>query len=189
MFFHASQVPDIKILTPHVSNHGKSLCYLSSKRQNVLVYLSNAIEKYCKEIGFEHHGVYKKWGSYGFSKDGVLELDEYYPNATIDTYQGVSGFIYSVSEPADCKKLEDIPFAFVTENPVNIEHCEFIPDAYEAILKAAKKGEIILKKYEENSEAMLNWIKKTVTSEYEQSQDHPDYRLFLKAKFEKHLYL
>ena len=51
MIYHASQIKDIKVLEPRVSNHNKPLVYFSSKRENVLVYLSNAVEKYCKECG------------------------------------------------------------------------------------------------------------------------------------------
>lgn len=49
MYYHASQVTDVKELIPHVSNHNKHLIYFSSKRENVLVYLSKAIEKLFKE--------------------------------------------------------------------------------------------------------------------------------------------
>ncbi len=49
MFFHASPVSGIQVLEPNISNHGISRVYLSKKRENVLVYLSNAIEKYCSE--------------------------------------------------------------------------------------------------------------------------------------------
>ena len=62
MLFHASPIPNIKTLTPHVSNHGKPLIYFSSKPENTLVYLSNAVEKCCQEKGFVHSGVYTKWG-------------------------------------------------------------------------------------------------------------------------------
>ena len=81
MFYHASQVKDIKELEPRVSNHGVPLIYFSRKRENVLVYLSNAVEKFCKETGFEYNSTWRKWGSYGFEKDGRQRLEEYYPDA------------------------------------------------------------------------------------------------------------
>ena len=43
----------------------------SKKRENVLVYLSNAIQKYCIEQGFEYSGIWQKWAYYGFDKDGI----------------------------------------------------------------------------------------------------------------------
>lgn len=45
MYYHASQVEGIKQLEPRVSDHHIPLVYFSTKRENTLVYLSNAIEK------------------------------------------------------------------------------------------------------------------------------------------------
>ena len=50
MYYHASKTAGLVCLEPRVSNHGIPLVYLSSKRENVLVYLSNAVEKFCREI-------------------------------------------------------------------------------------------------------------------------------------------
>lgn len=54
MFYHASPVKGLTQLEPRISNHGIPLVYFSRKRKNVLVYLSNAVEKYCRETGFCH---------------------------------------------------------------------------------------------------------------------------------------
>ncbi|MCL2628392.1 MAG: hypothetical protein FWD44_06845 [Oscillospiraceae bacterium] len=184
MFFHASKIPDLSILKPHVSNHGKPLVYLSEKRENVLVYLSNAVEKHCRETGFNHTGIYKTWGSYGFTDNGILHLEEYYPNATIDTYSGESGYIYSVANLKNYREQADIPYAVTTDEAAVVTDCEYIFDAYAAILEAAENGKIVLQKYCDNSQSMLSWIEKTVKAEYQNAEKLPDYRSFLKAKFE-----
>lgn len=184
MYYHASRVPGLRVMTPHPSNHGTPLVYLSRKRENVLVYLCNAVEKYCREAGFDYHGVYEKWGSYGFNRDGILQLDEYYPHATAETYRGVSGYIYKAEHLGRSRELADIPHAVTSEEPVLVSACEFVPDAYQALLTAAEKGEITLTRYEDNSPEMLAWIRKSIVSEYERSAGHPEYRLFLKAKFD-----
>lgn len=184
MLYHASQTPNIKTLTPHTSNHGTPLIYFSSKPENVLVYLSNAVEKCCRENAFPHSGSYYKWASYGFTKDGLLQLDEYYPNATHDTYQGASGFIYTVEDNPLFKPMEDIPYAFISSEPVPVLSCEFVPDAYEALLSAAGSGRIKLTSYEQNSPKMLDWIKTVITEDYEKYRDNPEYRFFLKTKFD-----
>lgn len=181
MLYHASQTPDIKFLEPRISNHGKPLVYLSQKRENVLVYLSNAVEKHCRENGFAHDGIYTKWGSYGFNGEGILVLDEYYPNASKETYEGVSGYIYSASETG--KPMEDIPFAFVTDKPVEVLDCEFVADAYAALLQAAEQGKIIMNSYESNSSQKLKWIEKTVRGEYENPASTAEYKYFLSCKF------
>lgn len=98
MLFHASQVKDIKVLEPRFSNYSIPLIYFSKKRENVLVYLSNAIQKYCNEKGFDWDEKWSKWGPFGFKPKGMIELQEYYPNALEDTYKGVSAYIYSVNE-------------------------------------------------------------------------------------------
>ncbi len=184
MYYHASQVGNLHKLTPHVSNHNLPLVYFSSKRENVLVYLSNAIEKHCKEIGLCYEGPYKKWGSYGF-QNGIIHLDEYYPNALSDTYKGVSGYIYSTKTVEFAKELQDIPFAFTTTSEVIVENCEFIEDAYKAILLAESRGEIIINRYEELSQSKLDWICTNIRNEYENNQDRLDYCSFLKTKFPK----
>ncbi|MEY8310737.1 hypothetical protein AALA61_01860 [Oscillospiraceae bacterium 42-9] len=182
MFFHASPVSGIQVLEPNISNHGISRVYLSRKRENVLVYLSNAIEKYCKETGFAHEGPWQKWASYGFY-EGKLRLDEYYPNAIWDTYKDVSGYIYAADTVPGGEEQEDIPDAIVTGEPVPVLDCEYVPDAYEAILKAAESGLIIIRRYEEMAEQMLTWIQRTVKRQYEGSEDIPTYRHFLRGKF------
>ena len=181
MLYHASPINDIKTLTPHVSNHGKPLIYFSSKPENTLVYLSNAIEKCCKENGFSHSGVYTKWGSYGFNKEGILTLDEYYPNATYDTYKGVSGYVYAAEKAEFICPFGEIPFSFISEKPVEVKNSQFVPDAYEAISEAAKAGKIILTEYKDNTPSKLQWIEETIKNEYEAGTE--EYRFFLKQKF------
>lgn len=181
MLYHASQTSDIKILEPRISNHGKPLVYFSQKRENVLVYLSNAVEKHCRENGFVHNGIYRKWGPYGFNKEGILVLDEYYPNASRETYEGVPGYIYSAAETG--KPLKGLPFAFVSDKPAEVCGCEFVADAYSALVQAAEQGKIVMNSYEDNSPQKLEWIEKTVREEYENSENAEEYRYFLKCKF------
>ena len=183
LLYHASPVPDLNVLTPHVSNHGKSLVYLSAKRENVLVYLSNAVEKHCRETGFAWNGPWRKWASYGFTKDGLLQLEEYYPNATCETYKGVSGYIYQVKNHECAIPQEDIPDAYVSEQPLTTVSFEFVPDAYEALLEAEADGLIVIKRYDELSEGMKRWLEKVIPQEYAKAEDHPEYRHFLQSKF------
>lgn len=183
MYYHASQVKGIEVLEPHISNHGIPLVYFSKKRENVLVYLSNAIEKYCKETGFLHSGRWAKWGPYGFNRDGRQQIEEYYPNALIDTYRGVSGYIYSAETIKESGFSIQIPDAAASGEPVPVTACEFIPDAYEAILAAEKEGLITILRYEELSAAKREWNEKTIKKEYKNAADQPDYRHFIEGKF------
>ena len=182
MYYHASSVKGIEILEPRVSNHGVPLIYFSTKRENVLVYLSNAVEKYCRETGFEHNGIWQKWASYGF-KDGIQTIDEYYPDALEKTYKGVSGYIYMAEDVEKADFETYIPNAAVSTSPVKICKCEFVPAALEAILDAEKQGLIIVNRYETLTDKKRQWIENTIKSEYAQAENHPDYRHFLRGNF------
>ncbi len=184
MYYHASQTADIKVLEPRVSNHNVPLIYFSTKRENVLVYLSNAVEKYCMETGFEYNGNWKKWGPYGFEPDGTLRLEEYYPDAIKDTYEGISGYIYYAENIANTQDNIQISNAVTTTENVSIDGCEFVEDAYLEIMEAVSKGLIKILKYEDMSEAKINWIENTIRQEYEEASEHPEYRHFLKGKFD-----
>lgn len=182
MFYHASPIHCIEVLEPRISNHGRPLVYLSRKRENVLPYLSNAIEKYCRETGFAQEGPWRKWGSYGFY-EGKLRLDEYWPNALEETYRGVPGYIYAAMAVPGGEAQEDIPDAVVTGEPVPVCGCEFVPDAYEAIQEAAEAGLILIRRYEDLPEGMLRWIADSIKGEYEEAREIPTYRHFLRGKF------
>ncbi len=181
MFYHASQTGGITVLEPRVSNHHRPLIYFSKKRENVLAYLSNAIQKFCLENGFENSGVWTKWAAYGFDPDGILRVEEYYPNATELTYKGVSGYIYSAEDVRDSGFEIKIPDAVTSDVPVEVLSCEFVPDAYEAILDAREKGLLRILRFEDVTEKGHRWIERTVREEYAGAA--PDYRFFLKAKF------
>lgn len=183
MYFHASPVEGITILKPRISNHGIPLIYFSRKRENVLVYLGNAIEKYCRETGFDYSGKWTKWGPYGFNKDGTQRIEEYYSNALKDTYKGVSGYIYAAEEITDSGFQVQIPDAATSKEPVPVTSCEFVPDAYEAILAAEENELISVLRYGDCSQAKLEWIERTVRKEYEDAVNQPEYRYFLKGKF------
>ncbi len=182
LLYHASPTAGITVLEPRVSNHGRPLVYLADCREHVLVYLGNPVEKFCREAGIIRPSYYK-FASYGFTKEGVLHLDEYWPNATEETFRGVSGYIYSFQGTEGLEPLPDIPHAYVSSVPLPVSSCEFIPDAYEALKKAEVEGKLVLRSYAENSEKTLRWLREVGRQEYEQSADMPYYREFLKAKF------
>ena len=180
MVYHASPVGGLTVLEPKSAGNETPVVWFSEKRENVLVYLSNAVEKFCRESGFGHEGPYEKWGPYGFEHDGRLRLEEYYPDALRETYRGVSGWIYT-AETVD-GALTAIPFTVTSEKPVPVTGAEFVPDAYEAILEAERQGKIVLKRYGDFSEEERKCLFLLLSREYENSGDKPEYRFFLEQK-------
>ena len=183
MYYHASRTPGIRQLEPRISNHNIPLIYFSKKRENVLVYLSNAVEKCCKEKGFAYDGTWSKWGPYGFEKDGRLRFEEYYPNALESTYRGVSGYVYEAAEVMDSGFALQIPDAVTSEIPVDVTGVEFVADAYEELLRAEREGRITILRYEDLSPQKNEWIRKTMLQEYADAKDHPEYQFFLRGTF------
>lgn len=182
-YFHASPTGGITQLEPRVSNHGTPLVYVSAKRAHVLPYLSNAVEKFCRETAFPHTGPFYKWASYGFDQKGRLFLDEYWPDALRDTYAGVSGYIYTVKVADALQPMSDIPDAFCAAQPLAVCKCEYIPDALEAILAAEAAGDLAIRRFAAQSEGTLRWLAKCIPQEWESHAAHPEYRAFLQAKF------
>lgn len=181
MLYHASPTPGILRLEPRISNHGTPLVYLSRKRENVLVYLSNAIEQFCRASGFSHSGPWCKWGPYGFGRDGLIRLEEYYPHALEETYAAVSGYIYRCADVPDSGETVQIPDAVTSRQPVTVLDCEFVPDTLEAILRAEAAGLLHIRRYEQLTQAEQDWIRRTMEEEYRTAA--PDYRHFICAKF------
>ncbi len=60
LLYHGSPVAGITLLKPHVSNHDRPLLYLTAKRENAVVYLSNAVEKYHRDHRIPHTGGFLK---------------------------------------------------------------------------------------------------------------------------------
>lgn len=181
MYYHASKTKDIKELNPNISNHNKPLIYFSSKYENVLVYLSNAITKTCLENNLKFDR-WTTWASYGF-EDGILVIEEYYPNATYETYKGVSGYIYYVNDMPNIKKQEDIKDAYITDSNVIVDGCIYVEDAYEEIMKYVEMGKLKLLRYEEITDEKRKWIYDTIKKEYANNPSH-DYKYFLLNKFD-----
>ena len=161
MLYHASPVAGLTVLRPHISNHGVPMLYFSQKRENTLVYLSNAVEKFCRETGFAY--------------DGPCALEE--------TYAGVSGYIYTAEKVTRRGHPIPIPGTVTSRGAVPVAGCEFIPDAWAAIRRAESEGLLVLRRYDEMTEDELDWVRRTVREEYLQAADHPEYRHFLQAKF------
>lgn len=182
LLYHGSKIPDIKTLKPF-GNGEKPVVYFFSKRENTLIYTSNAIERFCKETGFAYNGKFSTWGPYGFDRDGTLRWSEYYPNALKETFCGAEGYIYTVKTDS-AQVCGNIPSAYVSETPVEVLNCEYIPDVYQEILKMESLGKLRVSRYEDMSDGSKVWLQKTINSQYAQPNIAPDYKYFLENKFD-----
>lgn len=185
ILYHASKVANIEYLDPSMSADGNGLIYFSSKRENVMVYLVNAVEKCWIKHGNKPLNGYSKWAPYGFSKDGRFYFDEYYKNALEEVYKGECGYIYSVDvDEKSVNAFSKIPNAYTCDKTVKVNSVEYISDAYEEFLRSIECGDILLSKYDENNVKAIEWIKKQIINEYNNKGIKDDYKLFLESTFD-----
>ena len=83
----------------------------------------------------------------------------------------------------DCGASLQIPDAVSSRIPVKVSGAEYVPDAYEAILKAEAEGSVRILRYDQIPEKMRERIEKIIREEYEGADSHPEYRHFLKGRF------
>lgn len=95
----------------------------------------------------------------------------------------MSEYIFNIENIEESGLEIQIPDAATSCVPVAVDGVEFVPDAYEAILDAEKKGLLSIQRYDEKSSKMKEWIVKTIQEEFDSSADHPEYRHFLKGNF------
>ncbi len=179
MFYHASDTKGIEVLEPRGED---GLVYFSTKRENTLVYLVNAVKKFCRDNGIGFEGAH--WGPYGFLEDGRLQIQEYFEGALEKTYKGEPAYIYvaeSVEDTGDCKHIQNVA---TSKTPVNVVGVEYVSDALEAILQAEKNGLIAIERYETMTEGKRLWLEKIIPEQYKNATTN-DYKAFLKANFAK----
>ena len=95
--------------------------------------------------------------SYGYTKEGQIYFEEYYPNALEILYRGKSASLY-LCDPESTETTQ-IPNEAVSEKAVPIVSETHIPDALEALLEQERLGALVIRRYHELPEEMLNWIR------------------------------
>ena len=99
--------------------------------------------------------------TYGYTKEGQIHFDEYFPNELEILYRGKSANLY-VCAPAAVETTQ-IPNEAVSTQDVPILSETVIPDAYEALLEQERLGTLVIRRYHELPDRMLEWIRKAET--------------------------
>ncbi len=94
--------------------------------------------------------------SYGYTKEGQIYLDEYFPNALEHLYRGKSASLY-VCAPESVEPAR-IPNEVVSAQAVPIVQEIPIPDVCEALLAQERQGTLVIHRYHQLSQKMLDWI-------------------------------
>lgn len=142
-YYHCSPTAGIQILEPRKpDSFEKPTCvYMTTLLPMALMY-----------------GVRNYEYTYGYTKDGQIYLDEYFPNALEILYRGKSASLY-VCDP-DMISTTRIPNEAVSETPVRIIQEIRIADVCEALLEQERLGALMIHRYHELSAKMHDWIRR-----------------------------
>ncbi len=142
-YYHCSPVPGLRLLRPGTPEtfDKPSRVYMTTLLPMALMY---SIRNY------EY--------TYGYTKDGRIYLEEYFPDALETLYRGKSASLYLCAP--ERTETTNIPNEAVSEREVPVIGETFIPDAMEALLEQERMGRLVIHRYHELTESMLRWIHK-----------------------------
>ncbi len=140
-YYHCSPIAGLTILEPRkpVSFEKPARVYMTTLLPMALMYTIRNYEY-----------------TYGYTKDGQICFDEYFPNALEILYRGKSASLY-LCDPQNTEQTE-IPHEAISESAVPVISETVIQDAYEALLEQEQLGKLVIHRYNELSGEMLNWI-------------------------------
>ncbi len=182
-FYHASDIANLQELKPQNSVYIENpTLYFSSKMENVLIYLANPVKKFYEQKYGKSNQIFQKFATYGFNKEKLLTIDEYYPNALEENFGDVSGYIYEIEADPNSLCENKIPFVYSTNQPQKVVKSTYVPNALNLVLKFEQKGLIKINRFETLSEKKLQIIKQQVEDCYAKTDDKI-FKEYLTEKF------
>lgn len=136
--YHVSKVPDLKILEPRVSTHGKAYVYATTNLEFALFF-----------GGIQSAGDFD--GMYGL-KDGVPYFYEAYEGALKRRFDGATCYIYEVDPSTFEKDKTSFKGEVVSEKAVKVINCEVVDNLYQHLLQLNERGKMQLRFFEETEE-------------------------------------
>ncbi len=97
--------------------------------------------------------------TYGYTKEGQIYLDEYFPGALELLYRGKSASLYLCQPQA--VSTTRIPNEAVSDSPVPVVRETVIADICEALLEQERLGALVIHRYDTLSDKQLAWIRRT----------------------------
>ncbi len=142
-YYHCSPTAGLKILEPRkpVAFEKPPRVYLTTLLPMALMY---AVRNY------EY--------TYGYTKEGQIYFEEYFPDELEILYRGKSASLY-ICDPENIESTR-IPNEAVSEKAVPVISETFIPDACEALLEQERLGTLAIYRYGQLSDEKLNWVRK-----------------------------
>ena len=182
-FYHASDIANLQELKPQSSVYIENpTLYFSSKMENVLIYLANPVKKFYEQKYGKSNQIFQKFATYGFNKEKLLTIDEYYPNSLEENFGDVSGYIYEIEADPNSLCENKIPFVYSTNQPQKVVKSTYVPNALDLVLEFEQQGLIRINRFETLSEKKLQIIKQQVKDCYAKTDDKI-FKEYLTEKF------
>lgn len=140
-YYHCSPTPGLTVLRP-----GKP----KSFEKPAMVYMTTLLPMALM------YGVRNYEYSYGYTKEGQIYFDEYFPDALEILYRGKRASLY-LCDPETTESTR-IPNEVVSGKPAPVIGETVIPDACEALLEQERLGTLVIHRYQELSDKTRNWI-------------------------------
>lgn len=142
-YYHCSPTPGLTVLQPKKpeSFEKPAAVYLTTLLPMALMY-----------------GIRNYEYTYGYTREGQIYLDEYFPNALEILYRGKSASLYICTPEATSPTR--IPNEAVSELSVQVVEEIKIPDVCEALLEQEHLGTLVIHRYRELSSGMLDWVRR-----------------------------
>lgn len=142
--YHASPTAGLTVLRPSVT------AYFGKPRQICLTALKPMALLY----GIKHFEY-----TYGYTRDGGLYYEEYFPGALEELYRWKGASLYRCSWREGMETTR-IPNEYVSAAQVPVEEEIPIPDVYEALLEEERLGTIAIVRWPDVPEKTRRWIVK-----------------------------
>ena len=142
-YYHCSPTPGLTVLEPRkpIFSDKPARVYMTTLLPMALMY-----------------GVQNYEYTYGYTREGQIYLEEYFPNALEVLYRGKSASLY-LCDPEDTE-VTKIPNEAVSSSPVPVIREIHIPDTLEALLEQERLGALVIHRYGELTEGKHRWIHK-----------------------------
>ncbi len=134
-FYHGTQRQSLAVLNPFFSTQNtikKSVIYLTPNPELALFYIWNRPYK---------------WVTFEENENGRVVYTEWYENQLYEFYNRVSGSVYECDGDNPDIYLTHVKGVYNSEKPITPVKERMIPNVYESILEAEKKGSVVIKKY------------------------------------------
>lgn len=146
-YYHGSSIGGITQLEARSCLHNscEKVVYLTDNFPYALYYIWDA----------EHNGCSIKHVT-GWTKNDIAYYEEQFPDQLKTFYQGVSGYVYCISDSADIQAVENRNNMFYCIGVATVTESIYIPDVYEELLKYEAEGKFVVRRYNEQSAERQN---------------------------------